>query len=417
DGDDGPWSSFSIQIGTPPQRSRLFASTRSTSFWVPVPEGCTKDDPDDCGENRGFLFNTGSSTSWESKGLYELETYEEAKLGLSGNGLYGFDSVTIGWPGDNGPTVSNQAIAGIATKDFYLGGIPLTPWATNFTDIQNPFPSFLTTLKDNGSIPSISWGYTAGAYYNAPQVFGSLILGGYDLARIDPTKQQVSLSLGSDVSREHLIAVQNITFTSGSSPQNLAAASDGIFANINTNVGGMWLPKPVCDRFAEAFGITFDNRTDLYLINDTQHETLKQSNPSVTMQLGGSLIDALSTDIVLPYSSLALQAKSPFLKGSAGSEARYLPIHVAPNNTAYTLGRVLLQHAYVFTDYERMNFTVAPALLPGATNPTAEIVPIRVPGYVTTTKSSSLGGGAIAGIVIGVVAAITGVALVFWFMY
>ena len=42
--------------------------------------------------------------------------------------------------------------------------------ATNYpypSSISTPAPSFLRDLKDSGQIPSLSWGYTAGAYYQS----------------------------------------------------------------------------------------------------------------------------------------------------------------------------------------------------------------------------------------------------------
>ena len=38
-----------------------------------------------------------------------------------GNGQYGHDIVSLGYPGSGGPTLSNQVVAGIATPDFWLG--------------------------------------------------------------------------------------------------------------------------------------------------------------------------------------------------------------------------------------------------------------------------------------------------------
>lgn len=48
----------------------------------------------------------------------------------------------------------------------YSGIFGLNPQPVNFTSLGNlSSPSFLTTLKDEGTIPSLSWSYTAGAKY------------------------------------------------------------------------------------------------------------------------------------------------------------------------------------------------------------------------------------------------------------
>lgn len=62
-----------------------------------------------------------------------------------------------------------------------------------------------------------------------------------------------------------------------------------------------------------------------------------------------------------------------------------------------------MQEAYVIVDYERANFTIAPATWPDPL-PAANIVTIKSPSAGEKNKnSSSLSAGAIAGIVIGIV--------------
>jgi hypothetical protein len=54
---------------------------------------------------------------------------------------------------------------GLLTQVF-SGIFGLNPQPVNFTSLGNfSSPSFLTTLKDEGTIPSLSWSYTAGAKY------------------------------------------------------------------------------------------------------------------------------------------------------------------------------------------------------------------------------------------------------------
>lgn len=128
-----------------------------------VPEGCLVDGPLDCASLRGQQFNINASSTWKFNNYYELQL--ESNLEYSGSGAFGFDTIGIGWQGSGGPVIEHQVLAGIATSDFWLGSFGLTPRPTNFTDFNDPQPSFMETLKNKSMIPSLSWSYTAGAPY------------------------------------------------------------------------------------------------------------------------------------------------------------------------------------------------------------------------------------------------------------
>ena len=170
DGNDGNWSSFHIHVGEPEQRFRVFPATNAQETWIPVPEGCVSSDPLDCGARRGVElfqskkstgFQTNQSSTWTSMGLYDLAI--DNKLDFSGNALYGLDTVGLGLSNPGSLSLNGQVVGGIATKDFYLGIFGLGPKPPNFTD--TPIPSYMRNLKDRNLIPSLSYGYTAGAYY------------------------------------------------------------------------------------------------------------------------------------------------------------------------------------------------------------------------------------------------------------
>src|SRR3954471_8617322 len=124
EGNDGPWSAFALQVGTPPQTVKVFASTASYQNWVIAPEGCQSGELIDCHARRGEIFNSNESTTWEpnlanpSSNIYTLEL--ETGLGYTGKGRYGFDDITFGYIGSGGPTFKNQSIAAIATKTFFF---------------------------------------------------------------------------------------------------------------------------------------------------------------------------------------------------------------------------------------------------------------------------------------------------------
>jgi hypothetical protein len=169
DGNDGPWSSFTLQVGTPAQDVKAFISTASTQTWVVVPDGCDSSDPPNCNLLRGGEFVLNQSSTWvpnlisPPSNIYEL--YIESNLGYTGNGEYGFDTIALGWQGSGGPSLNNQTLAGIATKEFYFGVFGVNPRPSNFTNFDHPFPSYIENLRNQSLIPSTSWAYTAGNQY------------------------------------------------------------------------------------------------------------------------------------------------------------------------------------------------------------------------------------------------------------
>lgn len=95
DGNDGRWSSISIQVGTPPQVVRLLPSTSGNSVWTVLDVGCGESDGTDCPNSRGNLFNINSSTTWEDQGLFRLPLTPLNYLPYSGNANVGFDNITV----------------------------------------------------------------------------------------------------------------------------------------------------------------------------------------------------------------------------------------------------------------------------------------------------------------------------------
>ena len=414
DGNDGPWSTFALQVGTPPQPVRLLPATEQSPVWVVLPEGCTPSDAPDCPDARGYEFKINRSSTWSEEGLYELSLSEEVKLGYSGNAQYGYDTVTLGWQDEGLPTVPRQLIAGIATKDFYVGRIPLNPSPFNFTDFNDPKPSLLQSVGDAGQIPGRSWAYTAGSYRHVPKVYGSLTFGGYDSARF--VTNDVTFRLRPDSLQDLLVAVQSITTDATPTP----LLSDGIYMPINSLVSHIWLPVDVCSAFERAFGLVWDNATDLYLVSDEQRDDLTSRNPNVTFRLGPSLIGP-SVDVVMPYASFDLAAGPPLVDVTTN----YFPLRRAANDTQYVLGRAFLQSAYVVADYDRSEFSVSQALFPEGDDPDSQkLVAIVPPTEATSPRSSGPAGGdgglapgAIGGIAAGAAVGVGASALAIWFLY
>ena len=171
DGNDGPWSTFNIHVGTPPQPARVLVSTAVGETWVvsanTTQGGCLSLDPSTCPQSRGDLVNVNQSTTWQDQGIFGLglEVNLPDYTGPYDNGDYGLDTLGFGLAASDGVSLNNMVVAAIATKDFYLGNLGITDRPTNFSSFNDPHPSFLSSLKNQSKIPSLSFGYSAGAEY------------------------------------------------------------------------------------------------------------------------------------------------------------------------------------------------------------------------------------------------------------
>jgi hypothetical protein len=341
-------------VGTPEQAVRVLISTASQQTWVILPDGCLQTDTI-CPDARGGIYNYNDSTTWTQlgKGFFELSV--EQHLNMLANGFYGHDTLGLGVEGSGGPTLKSQIIGGIGKEQYYLGMFGVNPKSTNFTGIDEEQPSYLASLKDQKIIPSVSFGYTAGAQYRKSRilelkkcllmpnpelkkVLGSLTLGGYDESRFTPN--ELKFSFAPDNSRDLVVGLQSIISTNTNGTVHSLLPS-GILAYVDSTVPHIWLPVEACQAFEEAFGLTYDKESELYLINDTLHDALVAQNASITFTLGRLQTGGQTVNITLPYDSFDLQATPPFVK----KRTRYFPLQRAANDTQYTLGRTFLQEA------------------------------------------------------------------------
>jgi hypothetical protein len=78
-------------------------------------------------------------------------------------------------------------------------------------------------LKSNNLIPSLSYGYTAGNQYRFNKVLGSLTLGGYDAALIEPN--ELIIPMNSAGISDLQININSIAFSSPDGNRSLCASS------------------------------------------------------------------------------------------------------------------------------------------------------------------------------------------------
>ncbi|KAL8736661.1 MAG: hypothetical protein Q9166_000027 [cf. Caloplaca sp. 2 TL-2023] len=338
----------------------------------------------------GFRFN--QSSSWSAIGNHTLQG--NIPLPGTATGLFGVDFVAAG-PNPGAALASTRAstVAGVAAEPYYLGLLGLRP--SNSSRFDSSSPSFLSILKDQNLIPSLSFGYTAGAAYRSQGILGSLILGGYDRSKF--TKSTVSFEINQDDSYALHAQVQSIT-ASGTLVGDVEVLSNNITATIDSDLPYLYLPDSACKRFEKAFGLFWDASRELYLLNDTTHGKLRTSNPSIVFSFGQSKTGAVN--ITLPYQAFDLQVTRPI----AENGTNHFPLRCSSNSSQYVLGRAFLQETYLLVDYEMSNFAISQAQF----NNQSEIVSIDhaiVDHGSNPNLESSSGSGlspvAIAGIAIG----------------
>lgn len=171
------------------------------------------------------------------------------------------------------------------------------------------------------------------------KVDASLTLGGYDASRFTPNN--VSLHFATDVSRDLVVGLQSIRFSDSITTDKELLLDGGILVFVDSTDPHIWLSLTACRAFESAFSLIYDQRTELYLVNDSLHAKLIAQNASLTFIIGDKVKGGESVSITLPYQSFDLEASYEYLNETT----RYFPLRRAANDTQYTLGRTFFQES------------------------------------------------------------------------
>jgi hypothetical protein len=208
-------------------------------------------------------------------------------------------------------------------------------------------------------------------------------------------------------------------------PLSLLGGSQAELFSVDSSTPFLWMPAKICDAFALALNLTYNETLQLYLYgNGTDPSTLADWNITFTFTIADLPGSSKAVDITLPYDAFNHNLTFPFpaLNATVSSPAvSYFPLRKASNNTQYTIGRVFLQEAYLAVDYERNNFSISQAnfandavtnvRLAGITRPPNSI--FRGPAKRSTGALST---SAKAGLSVGIVVlAVIAVGLVVFF--
>ena len=126
-------------------------------------------------------------------------------------------------------------------------------------------------------------------------MFASLILGGFDSSLFEPN--DLTCAFNADDAIDLTLNIHSISISTSSGNKTLRSTSFPVF--IDSTIPYLYLPINVCQQFEVAFGIKYDNVTELYLVNDTIHNHLLAQNANVTFTVTNLTAEVLA-DIVHP---------------------------------------------------------------------------------------------------------------------
>lgn len=169
-------------------------------------------------------------------------------------------------------------------------------------------------------------------------MFGSAIIGGYDRSRFIPNN--LTFRFAPDISRDLVVGLQTITSTE-SNGKSASLLPSGILTFVDSTTPYIYLPAEACTAFEKQLGLSWDSSSQLYLVNDSLHQSLVARKLSFTFQLGDLATGGANVNITLPYDSFVLTASQPLV----ANPTRYFPLKRAVNDTQYMLGRAFLQEA------------------------------------------------------------------------
>ncbi|UPX11347.1 uncharacterized protein EKO05_0001953 [Ascochyta rabiei] len=345
-------TSFYVHVGTPPQYFHVLPSLNSQTVYVPRTGDCQSIPVTDCGTSRGAEvfasdsspgFDVNASSTWQELGLYDLEP--GTKFELDGTSLYGYEKAgisLIGGTNDN-ITLDQQAVGAYSTPSrlglsrLWLGRLGLSQVAMSKNEMEHPV-SFLHGLKDHGYIPSLSFGYQAGAAYRYDRTPGSLVLGGYDQSR--RSNESIAVTSATDV----IVGVQGITASLRDG--TITVLNTAIAAVLDTAVPELWLPFNDCDQIASVLNLTYHEDSGRYTLTTAAHNALQSIEGSLKFRIGAGVRTSPAIIIEIPYKAFDLEASWPIFN----TTTRYFPLRKTANRTQYALGRVFLQEAYLAVD-------------------------------------------------------------------
>lgn len=250
---------------------------------------------------------------------------------------------------------------------------------------------------------------------------GSLVLGGYDMARLQ-NQSRADFKMSEQELVVNVLSI-DIDFKSTSPDDNPDARYDQPFeAVIDSSLPYIYLPPEACDMFVRNFRLQGNNSDfglagfdlDIYTLSREHAQQNERATEAITFNLGDPSGGKQTVAISLPYS--AFNSNASWVYGAYDNsttprknltEAGAPPLFPIKRLAAgygggkAILGRAFLQEAYIHANFEKREFFVARANFSGDPDVT-ELVTVTSSDS-SPPGSNKLSTGAIAGIAVGAV--------------
>ncbi|MCJ1323582.1 hypothetical protein MMC10_000243 [Thelotrema lepadinum] len=469
-GPDGPWIPITLRPGYPLQYIDFYPTFNASTNWFVASLNCATSNQT-CLESAQNYYDSTAFSAINNPLLSEMKNSSAVSFddiyGVTGQllnatgsaGYWHEESIAISDLGNSNyywaPSLSQ--VTSTLTNALFPNGanyVPLSlftldPAELYLPNAPNNTATFVSMLNDMysytpGHINSMSWGMHIGSY--AQKIDGSLVLGGYDQARIIGNPGTFSSS-GVNLSSISLGSSSGgFDWTTDLLDRDFLSTegNNSTFKSLNVSlVSGapyLYLPSSVCSSLASVLPISYNADFNLYTWNtgNTSYSSMVSSPTYLNFTFTDSQNIPLSVNI--PFALLNLTLDAPLVQ----KPTPYFPC--SPNDSTFGLGRAFLQGAFIGMNYNSSTFWLAQAPGPNIPAPGSAIKPIGVndvalvpnpdgpsweetwsevwfpPNGSTTanststpgvsgvpspgnTSSSQLPAGAIAGIVVGLVAA------------
>ena len=468
-GPDGPWQAVQLSIGG--SGVSLYPGGSFASYVI-GPDFC--DGQTDCPAEQAGIYDASTSPTADDSSRLDLggvcaEWGNDISLNLTSECSLSFDTFKFSPVGENSVEINAQDMLFYTVKSMNTKtpagfeypqrvgalalGAPTTDWSVRANGTKNVKANlFAGYLKDNYGIASNSWGIHVGAVQ--PKVDPTLLIGGYDQSRAlgDVAVLGTTGADGQPVATivDVLISVEqgNSPFAQSNIPSLFHADGNSSFRSIvSPAIPYLSLPYGICNAIAQYIPVEYKPLLGLYTwkTDDPSYESIINSAAQLEFIFQATLTKNLTVKV--PFALLNLTLESPLVD----TPTPYFPCspHIS-HNEIWALGRAFMQAAYLGMNWDSRKFFIAQAPGPDAGDPqiksfqpddtTMSTGPIssyasswgntwkevqtptiggsgNTVSATATPSSAALSGGAIAGIVIGVLAGLALIALagfLFW---